>query len=566
MALPDGVRLLNSLSELPALVRQLQQSAPIEESVYRAMLASLQGATGLLRPKPRTPPAGQARSKGRVANRIERTLAVFDQKQMLAALLPLEGIERIRGIAGSGKTVVLAMRAAMLHLREPEKLILYTFSTKSLYQHVKRLVTRFYRQFIDRDPDWTRLHVLHAWGGHQQPGVYFNACSITERRFYNLSAAALLGQGNAFGLACSKLMEEGPIPAMYDYILLDEGQDFPPSFYRLCRSLVANDRLAFAYDEFQNIFELEAPSLASLFGEQVTPTRDTVLRVCYRNPREVLVCAHSVGLGVYGDSFVQLPENAEHWGDLGYEVERGPLSPGQDVCIRRPESTSPLESGELGHISEIVQCNVFNSLTEEVASVVSAVREVLAEGLRPEDILVMSVDDIHSKIYLQAIEKHLAQHSIPCQSAYGQGSGLRDFSREGRVTLSTVYKSKGNEAMIVFVVGVDACYPGPDARDRNKLFAAMTRAKGWLRMSGLQPEAIALRNEVGTAIYNYPYLKFRFPTDDEVTIMRRDLAQDAASRQKVERLLDEALEEVTETDLIALIEKSRRRRRQKKLE
>ncbi len=81
----------------------------------------------------------------------------------------LDGPQRVRGLAGSGKTVVLAMKAALTHLRYPDAIILYTFYTKNLYQHIQRLITRFYRQFDDRDPNWSNLRIMHAWGGGSNP-------------------------------------------------------------------------------------------------------------------------------------------------------------------------------------------------------------------------------------------------------------------------------------------------------------------------------------------------------------------------------------------------------------
>ena len=68
------------------------------------------------------------------------------------------------------------MKAAHIHLHHPEATILFTFWTKSLYDLAKQLITRFYRQFDDRDPDWTKLNILHAWGGKNIEGVYYNAC------------------------------------------------------------------------------------------------------------------------------------------------------------------------------------------------------------------------------------------------------------------------------------------------------------------------------------------------------------------------------------------------------
>src|SRR5262249_11551719 len=117
------------------------------------------------------------RSKGKQAELVEAAITIFDQQQKYGMMGKIAGPQRIRGLAGSGKTVVLAMKAAQMHLQYPEARIAYTFWTRSLYQHVKRLVTRFYRQFDDRDPDWEKsLNVLHGWGSSSTPGIYSYTC------------------------------------------------------------------------------------------------------------------------------------------------------------------------------------------------------------------------------------------------------------------------------------------------------------------------------------------------------------------------------------------------------
>src|SRR6516164_9231972 len=67
---------------------------------------------------------------------------------------------------------------------------------------------------------------------------------------------------------------------------------------------------------------------------------------------------------------------------------------------------------------------------------------------------------------------------IGANNLHSDSFGIRDFSKEGRVTLATVHKAKGNEAFMVYVVGADAVMFRPDVRKRNMLFTAMTRAKG----------------------------------------------------------------------------------------
>ncbi|NDM57585.1 hypothetical protein GY108_30595, partial [Klebsiella pneumoniae] len=84
----------------------------------------------------------------------------------------IDGPQRIRGLAGSGKTVILAMKAAHLHMTRPNDKILVTFFTKSLRSPIKDLVTKFYRHYKEIDPDWNNIHIRHGWGGSNSSGTY----------------------------------------------------------------------------------------------------------------------------------------------------------------------------------------------------------------------------------------------------------------------------------------------------------------------------------------------------------------------------------------------------------
>ena len=59
------------------------------------------------------------------------------------------------------------------------------------------------------------------------------------------------------------------------------------------------------------------------------------------------------------------------------------------------------------------------------------------------------------------------------------------FYQEGHVTLGTLNKAKGNEAGMVYIMGVDKIFN--DRNNvilRNRLFTAITRTKGWVVLSG----------------------------------------------------------------------------------
>ena len=43
----------------------------------------------------------------------------------------------------------------------------------------------------------------------------------------------------------------------YDSVIIDEGQDFNKYFYQVCYKITKNKRLVWAYDDFQNIFDVK---------------------------------------------------------------------------------------------------------------------------------------------------------------------------------------------------------------------------------------------------------------------------------------------------------------------
>ncbi|MCK5450859.1 MAG: hypothetical protein KAI70_03750, partial [Candidatus Omnitrophica bacterium] len=147
-----------------------------DDNILKETLSVLEGAKGISRPKERKYDDKKGETKGKILGKIESEIAVFDVEQKRAAMNICQEFQRIRGLAGSGKTIVLAMKAALIHIRYPDAEILYTFFTKSLYSFIKKLITRFYRQFADGDPNWEKIKILHAWGGRSLPGVYYNVC------------------------------------------------------------------------------------------------------------------------------------------------------------------------------------------------------------------------------------------------------------------------------------------------------------------------------------------------------------------------------------------------------
>ena len=184
---------------------------------------------------------------------LEAVIYNFDATQRSVALTAIRGPQRIRGLAGTGKTVILAMKAALAHIENPEAKILITYYTRSLRDIIERLITRFHRHFAEVDPNWDNVHVRHGWGRKNVPGVYRDA-SIREGlapRTYS----DVRGVSDPFGAVCRDLINSGRLKPHYDVILVDEGQDFPDSFYQMCFFLAKGRRdqkqIIWAYDELQ---------------------------------------------------------------------------------------------------------------------------------------------------------------------------------------------------------------------------------------------------------------------------------------------------------------------------
>lgn len=564
--IPDNV--LVGLPALRAYIQKLQQE-PLPPAVFAELVSVIDGSKALLRPPQRETENFGPQSKVVQIQALEEEIRRFDRDQRIGYMTEVNGTQRIRGLAGSGKTVVLAMKAALTAIRNPDATIAFTFYTKSLYQHVKQLITRFYRLYDDRDPDWDRVRVLHAWGGGIAEGLYSYAAKAFDERAMTLTEAKGFDSAQPFDFACRKLLENARVNSLFDYIFLDEAQDFPPSFLRLALRLANEERLVIAYDVLQTIFDVEIPTAGTLFGTDehgepaVTFEEDIILHKCYRNPREVLVTAHALGFGLYSKRIVQMLESKEHWEDFGYRVREGELSSGQRVVIERPRENSPSSISDRNSIDELVQATSFGRFEEEVSYVAAEIeRDIKEHGVRPEDILVISADDRNARAYFQSISGSLAPMNIRCNNLQDDTFGIRDFQAKERVTLSTIYKAKGNEAFVVFVVGADALFMRPKAKSRNMVFTAMTRAKGWLRVSGIGMEAEQLAKEIKAAKAEFPKLTFVYPPAEELVLMKRDLS--SASVEEVDAALDRLEDELPLEDYEAMLMRKLRDVRQRK--
>lgn len=95
---------------------------------------------------------------------------------------------------------------------------------------------------------------------------YYNACVQNTTPYLTYTNASYISK-NAFSAACDDFLKKTTLPTKtYDYIFIDEGQDFPISFLKLCISITNGQKVVWAYDDLQTIFQVKAPSPQEIFG------------------------------------------------------------------------------------------------------------------------------------------------------------------------------------------------------------------------------------------------------------------------------------------------------------
>ena len=529
-----------------------------ENTEYYENLVSVLQAISTIRKGKKRREATKPESRGSKLKSLEDSIANLDNQQSRAVIETVEGVQRIRGLAGSGKTVVLALKAAYLHAQHPEWKIAVTFNTRSLKGQLRQLINTFYIEQTSEEPDWDNIHIIHAWGapgGGERNGMYYTFCGTNNIEYFDyMSARSQFGSTDPFGAVCEKAINEVAEPKLlYDVILIDEAQDFSPAFLRLCYEMLKEPkRLVYAYDELQNLRLQSLPSPEQIFGinekgvpkvkfkplEDGQPEQDIILEKCYRNSRPALVTAHALGFGIYRDSgtekesgLVQMFDQSSLWEDIGYEIADGSLEDGQHVVLKRTSKSSPAFLETHSQIDDLIVFKSFETKEEQDEWVAKEIQANLQEDeLRPDDIIVINPNPLTTKKNVASIRSLLYQEGIQSHTAGVDTAPDVFFSEDNdSVAFTGIYRAKGNEAAMVYIVNAQTCFESAFdlAKIRNQLFTAITRSKAWVRVVGVGKNMDGLISEYQKVKDHNFTLDFEYPTKaqrDHMNIVNRDMS------------------------------------------
>jgi superfamily I DNA and RNA helicase len=502
-------------------------------------------------------------SRGAKLKNLEDSIATLDAQQGKAVVETVDGVQRIRGLAGSGKTIVLALKAAYLHAQHPDWRIAVTFNTRSLKGQFQSLINTFCIEQTGEEPDWENLRIVNAWGApgsKERDGLYHEFCRTHDLTYYDFKSAKRFGQGNEFAGVCEEALNSITVlKKSYDAILVDEAQDFPPSFLKLCYEfLTDNKRLVYAYDELQNLSGQSLPHPEIIFGnnsdgspkvrfnnvEIGKPKRDLLLNKCYRNSRFVLATAHALGFGIYRKppkgakiGLVQMFDHPRLWEDVGYRIKNGSLEEGENVVLERTAETSPVFLENHSDIEDLIQFKSFQSAEEQTKWVIDEIhKNLVKDELRHDDIIVINPDPISTRNKVGPIRKNLYELGIATHLA-GVDTNPDVFFRsaEKSITFTGIFRAKGNEAGMVYIINAQDCHSSMYnlSRIRNRLFTAITRSKAWVRVLGVGPAMDSLITEFNELKNKKFELHFRYPTGPErekLKIIHRDMTEEEKKR------------------------------------
>lgn len=563
----------NYIFSLPENINDILLNLPkFDNQYYKVLCEALQKVTNI-RPQKKRNNIAKQDSKGWIIREIEKEIANLDEWQKKAALEVPDGPQRIRGLAGTGKTIVLALKAAYLHTQHPEWNILVTFYTRSLKQQYQELIEKFVNDFSGERPDWEHLRLLHSWGSQSEDGVYYTLARRVGASAHTFSSAMnKYGRNNTFKGICEELLTFIPLDAplaMYDAILIDEAQDLPCAFFRMIYAIAKSQkRIIWAYDELQNLSDVEMPSISEMFGVDTEgnaiinienienePKRDIILPICYRNPPWTLAMAHALGFGIYNTVRsvpLQTFDNPQMWRDIGYSVVSGQLDFGQQVTIERKSSANPAYFERLLTRDDSILTAQFDSKELQYQWVArQIVQNIKKDELDPDDILIILPDAYTSKSDYAELSKYLSSQGIQSFLA-GVNSSQDTFRITGAVTCSGIYRAKGNESPMVYILNSEYCMRGPEIiKQRNILFTAITRSRAWVRIYGVGSLFSALQNEFFKCKNEEFRLSFKYPNRDEMQEIRK-LNRERTEKEKV--TAERAKNNISE--LISLIEKN----------
>lgn len=432
--------------------------------------------------------------------KVKQKIQLFDADQTRFIYQTL-GNKRItiQGLSGTGKTELLLHKLKELYTKDDNSRIFVTCHNRILAESLKTKIPRFFNFMrVSQQIEWNeRLWCANAWGRYSEEnsGLYRYICS-----FYNIPFQSY-GKNNSFENICKEAIwilknkKREDFKYAFDYVLVDECQDFPESFFDLCE-IITSKQVYRAGDIFQSIFEEH---------EENEYAADYFLKRCYRTDPKTLMFAQALGLGLFEKNKLKWL-NKQDWEACGYFYEEK----GNTINLRRIP-VKRFQDVDDNYLSVDIQSF---SMISVATSVLNIIREIKNDNLdvTENDICIILLDsEDYSYTWANQIESEISKElGWEVNKAYESKIISKD-----QLLLSNRNNVKGLEYPFVICVTKGLTH---SVSDRNALYTMLTRSfiKSYLLISDLQGNNVELLRNKYKQIYETDQLFLNKPTENEL--------------------------------------------------
>ena len=551
-----STNLITSLTAIPNLV-----SGDRLTSTQWELLLAVLGGTSLYTPEREKFPC-EPRSRRNTIQQVRSRLNQLDlHQEKLGKQIP-PGMQRIRGVAGSGKTVILCQKAALMAVKHPEWHIALVFFSRSLYEPITQQVDKWLDRFSNGQTSFaaqSNLKILHAWGSKQQAGFYGTIAKAAGTIPLTVPFTLSQKPNEALAEVCVRLLESHTVPQIFDAVLIDEGQDLisdtwlyedrQPFYWLAYQALCPINsvapqqrRLIWAYDELQSLSSSRVPEPVELFGEELGHLvtgqhnqqieKTEIISRCYRTPQQIIIIAQAIALGLLREQgILTASPHALEWAALGYRLT-GKWEVGARVTLTKdssPNIISELWSGQM------INFAAYPSRQQELTALAGKIkRDLTVERLQPDrEILVIALgnafdaSDLAKQTATFLINQGINIY-LPGQDSFNSLESTTNPDRfwySGAITVSTIHRAKGQEADRVYLVGLDRIARNERSLSlRHQLYVAFTRTRAWVDLSGLKDRDYALYREISALLNTSNSLSFTVPKQPQRELSISDRA------------------------------------------
>ena len=217
-------------------------------------------------------------------------------------------------------------------------------------------------------------------------------------------------------------------------------------------------------------------------------------------------------------------------------------------------TATPKYFSELLTEGEAVQVHCFDSVTDQYKWVARDIAKSLREDeLQIADVMIIVCDTFAIRSQGSKIISALSELKIPSHIA-GITSAASAFFVPNSIPITHIFRAKGNEAPLVYIVGAESCFSGLElSKKRNTLFTAVTRSRAWVRICGVGSGMKGLQEEIASVTSQNYRLAFSYPTPtqiDKIRRVNRDISE--TEKRKIEEKIkttNDILEDIAQGEL-----------------